>query len=119
VAGSIPVEKRGIMTACCAHILIEVGYWGGTACGWREALDCLEEDRFDLLLTELKMSQVDGLAVLLRARELYPELAAILMTSDAALGYRVGRCGEIGARIEYSEPATAGGGGHCWSVGGV
>jgi len=50
---------------------------------------CLEQERFDLLLLDLKIPDVDGLAVLRRARELYPDLAAITMASYATLQHAI------------------------------
>jgi DNA-binding NtrC family response regulator len=49
------------------------------------ALEALDSHRFDVVLTDLRMEKVDGMAVLQRARELDPDLAVILITGYATL----------------------------------
>lgn len=50
-----------------------------------EALDSLTRDRgrFDLLLTDIKMPVMDGIALALAAGRDYPELVIVLMTGFA------------------------------------
>ncbi len=48
--------------------------------------------RFDVVLTDLKMEKVDGMAVLNRAKELDPETAVILITGYRNIGF--GRGGD-------------------------
>jgi len=50
-----------------------------------EALDCLtrEEGRFDLLLTDIRMQVMDGIALALAASRDYPKLTILLMTGYA------------------------------------
>ncbi len=57
-----------------------------TACtGAEEALQCLNDESFDLLITDLRMPGADGLEVLKRARAAHPELPVILMTAHASV----------------------------------
>jgi PAS domain S-box-containing protein len=79
------VDDQPMVAQACAEILAEAGYRVGQACGGREALAWLEAEPFDLLLADLKMPDVDGLTVLRRARELYPAMAAVMITSYATL----------------------------------
>jgi DNA-binding NtrC family response regulator len=48
-------------------------------------LGALEKEPFDLLLTDLKMPEMDGVEVLRRARALQPELPVILITAHATI----------------------------------
>src|SRR3990170_8556134 len=50
-----------------------------------EALDALvrEEGRFDLILTDIRMPVMDGIALALAAARAYPEVAILLMTGFA------------------------------------
>ncbi|MEO1273751.1 MAG: response regulator, partial [Myxococcota bacterium] len=49
----------------------------------RAFLKALDEEMFDLLLTDLKMPQMDGVEVLRRAKEACPDMPVILMTAYA------------------------------------
>ena len=48
-------------------------------------LGALEKEPFDLLLTDLKMPEMDGVELLRRARALQPELPVILITAHATI----------------------------------
>ena len=56
----------------------------GTQSGAR-ALSLLEEKEFDLILTDLKMEKVDGMQILTRSRELYPDTEVIMITGYATV----------------------------------
>src|SRR5438132_13375290 len=45
------------------------------------ALPLLAEGRVDLLLTDLRMAEMDGMALIARARELAPAASTIIMTA--------------------------------------
>lgn len=49
------------------------------------ALKILDREEFDLVLTDLRMEQVDGMQILTRCRELYPDSEVILITAYASL----------------------------------
>ncbi|MDB5047102.1 MAG: two-component hybrid sensor and regulator [Fibrobacteres bacterium] len=51
----------------------------------REALASLEKEKFDLLLTDLKMPDMDGLAVLRSALEFDRDLVVIVMTGHGSI----------------------------------
>ncbi|AMJ61842.1 response regulator [Bosea sp. PAMC 26642] len=56
-----------------------------TAADGAEALDILvtENGRFDLLLTDIRMPLMDGIALALAAKQAFPDLPIILMTGYA------------------------------------
>ena len=60
------VDDKPLVVELCAEILTEAGYHVREAFGGREALTRLEEERFDLLVVDFRMPDVDGLAVLRR-----------------------------------------------------
>ena len=78
-------DDQPFLVETCAEILVEAGYSVDTACDGRAALDQLAAEPFDLLLADLKIPGLDGLAILRRARELYPGLAAVMTSSGATL----------------------------------
>jgi len=67
------------------HVMKKEGYEvAGTQSG-ANALKLLEEQRFDVVLTDLRMEKVDGMEILRRCRELYPDTEVIMITGFATL----------------------------------
>ena len=67
------------------RILTAEGYEVETASNGRAALERLEQKRFKLLVTDLKMPGMSGLEVLQTLRKCQPELPVILITGYAAI----------------------------------
>jgi len=53
------------------------------------AFKALEKNEFDLVLTDLRMRQIDGMQVLERTRELYPDTEVIVITGYATVATAV------------------------------
>jgi two-component system, cell cycle response regulator CpdR len=49
-----------------------------------EALEALSSDKFDLLLTDIVMPNLDGIALALKVGSLYPDMRILLMSGYAA-----------------------------------
>ncbi|NIA08546.1 MAG: response regulator [Nitrospiraceae bacterium] len=79
------VDDEKIALKNLGHILKKQGFDITISQSGAKALQLLEEEEFDLLLTDLKMPKVDGLQVLTRARELYPDIEVIIMTGYASI----------------------------------
>src|SRR5512145_1381911 len=79
------VDDEPDMVDNCARILRRAGHRCLTATDPRRALTLLESERPDLVLTDLKMPEVDGLAVLRRAHEIDPDLPVIVITAFASI----------------------------------
>jgi len=75
-------EDEDALRALCARALQADGHEVNTACDGGEALDLImrEQGRFDLLLTDIRMPIMDGLALALCAARDYPSLTILLMT---------------------------------------
>jgi len=56
----------------------------GTQSG-QNALKLLEEQQFDIVMTDLKMEKVDGMQVLKKSKELHPDAEVIIITGFATL----------------------------------
>jgi signal transduction histidine kinase len=69
-----------------AKVLEGESYEVVTAASGSEAIDLLKQDSFDLVLTDLKMPEVDGLEVLRQAREISPQAVVLILTGYASLG---------------------------------
>lgn len=50
-----------------------------------EALELLEASPFDILITDLNMPGIDGLTLLKRARQLYPDILTLIITGYGSL----------------------------------
>jgi two-component system cell cycle response regulator CpdR len=78
-------EDEEALRALCARALATDGHEVKTACDGGDALDLMvrEEGRFDLLLTDIRMPIMDGIALALSAARDYPALTILLMTGYA------------------------------------
>ena len=56
-----------------------------------EALPLLETERFDLLLSDIVMPEMDGIELAQRAGELVPDLRIMFITGFAAVTLKAGR----------------------------
>ncbi|MBW1920039.1 MAG: endopeptidase La [Deltaproteobacteria bacterium] len=67
------------------HVLSKEGYEVGTASSGVEALDMLDKNSFDVIVTDLKMEKVDGLGVLEQAKAKDPAIEVIMITGYATV----------------------------------
>jgi DNA-binding NtrC family response regulator len=75
------VDDEPDMVENCVRILRRAGYRCLSTTDPERALTLLESERPDLMLTDLKMPALDGIAVLRRAHELDPTLPVIVVTA--------------------------------------
>ena len=59
------------------------GYGVDVVCDGMDALVKLQEKKYDLLLTDIVMPEMDGIALSLKAAKDYPEMKILLMTGYA------------------------------------
>ena len=78
-------EDEEALRAMCARGLTMSGHEVMTASDGAEALELLkrESGRFDLLLTDIRMPIMDGIALALAAARDFPDLTILLMTGYA------------------------------------
>ena len=78
-------EDEEALREMCARGLKMAGHDVKTACDGAEALDILQREggRFDLLLTDIRMPIMDGIALALASARDYPDLVILLMTGYA------------------------------------
>jgi len=78
------VDDEDIALRNLQHVMVKEGY-AVTAVGeGAKALALLGEQSFDVVLTDLRMEQVDGMDILCRCRELDPLAEVILITGHAS-----------------------------------
>ena len=78
-------EDEDSLRSLVARALMQDGHEVMTKADGGEALDCLiaEKGRFDLLLTDIRMPVMDGIALALAVSRDYPALTILLMTGYA------------------------------------
>ncbi|MBF0451027.1 MAG: sigma-54-dependent Fis family transcriptional regulator [Candidatus Magnetomorum sp.] len=79
------VEDEDISRKNLTHILKKEGYGVISTHNGSKAIDLLKKNHFDLVLTDLKMSNVDGMQVLLKSKELQPHTEVIMITGYATI----------------------------------
>jgi signal transduction histidine kinase/FixJ family two-component response regulator len=77
-------DEEALMIALCNTLEAE-GYATTGFTSAREALAQLRERQFDLLLTDLMMPEMDGIALLHAAQAIDPDLAGIVMTGHGTI----------------------------------
>jgi DNA-binding NtrC family response regulator len=91
------VDDEPIAVENLGHILNREGYATASASSGEEAIELLDSREFDLVLTDLRMKGIDGLAVLAEAKRLWPDTEVVVMTghatvSSAVEAMRLGAC---------------------------
>jgi len=74
------VEDEVHLREAIAEQLTDHGYRVRQAATGEEALACLSDFAFDILVTDLRLPGIDGSAVVDAARERYPDIVAIVVT---------------------------------------
>jgi len=78
-------EDEDIARKNLEHILIKTGYEVISVNNGKKALDLLQRTGVDLVITDLKMEQVDGMQVLRKTKELQPYTEVIMITGYATV----------------------------------
>jgi signal transduction histidine kinase len=79
------VDDEPQILQLCNEVLIQEGYQTQMADSGRGGIARLEAEPFDLLVVDIKMPDMDGLAVLRHGRDLDPDLTAVVITGYATL----------------------------------
>ena len=79
------VEDDQVQREVLCDILEVSGYEIHACPSPREALETLKKRSFDLMLTDLRMPEMDGLELLRKAKQLRPELEVVVMTAYATV----------------------------------
>jgi len=78
------VDDNPTMTTTMADILMLKGYQVYSAFSGTQALDILHDQPVDILLTDVRMPDMNGVELYRKARLLHPDLITFLMTAYAA-----------------------------------
>jgi CheY-like chemotaxis protein len=78
------VDDNPAAATALADILAIKGYETYLASSGAEALQVLRDHPIDVLMTDVIMPEMDGVALYRRTRQIYPHLTTVLMTAYAA-----------------------------------
>jgi len=79
------VDDEPIARDNLAHIITKDGYLARVAVDGQQAIDLLNKEEVDLVLTDLCMKGKDGMAVLDEAKRLWPAIEVVLITGHATV----------------------------------
>lgn len=79
------VDDHREMSEMVADGLADRGYAAVSLVSPRQALALLREQRFDALITDLRMAELDGFALIAAARRVVPDLPVVVMTAYGML----------------------------------
>ncbi|MCF6290376.1 MAG: sigma-54 dependent transcriptional regulator [Desulfobacterales bacterium] len=79
------VDDEAVALHNLTHILKKEGLAVKATQSGTQALKYIEQEEFNLILTDLKMEKVDGMRLLARAKELYPDTEVIMITGFATV----------------------------------
>jgi DNA-binding NtrC family response regulator len=75
-------DEESLRITLAANLELE-GYEVVEACNGKEAIDLLDNGKFDLVLSDIRMPRATGVDVLLHAKEHHPGVPVVLMTAYA------------------------------------
>jgi YesN/AraC family two-component response regulator len=75
------VDDEAMLRDLLARILGREGYLVDTAANGEEALEKLRQNRYHLMVTDIKMPRLNGFELLKIAKKEYPEMGVIMMTA--------------------------------------
>jgi DNA-binding NtrC family response regulator len=99
------VDDEDIVRTCCSRALSPEGYEVRLAKNGLEGLKLASEERFDLVLTDLKMPDMDGIEVLRIIKEKWPETEVIIVTGYQTVDTAV-KAIKLGAYDYIEKPFT-------------
>ena len=83
------VDDEGAIRYSISKTLQRVGYQVSAAASGEEALALLDEQEYDVVLTDIRMPGLTGVELLAKIKEKAPDSIVILMTAYASLGTAV------------------------------
>ncbi|HEC97552.1 MAG TPA: sigma-54-dependent Fis family transcriptional regulator [Nitrospirae bacterium] len=95
------IDDEAIVRISCQRVLTPEGYNVVATSRGDEAIELLENEGFDVVLTDLKMPDMDGIEVLKIIKERWPDIQVIIITGYGTISTAVEAI-KLGA-FEYIE----------------
>jgi DNA-binding NtrC family response regulator len=83
------VDDEPTICRACEKILLREGYRVKVAYSGKQALTLLDQEPFDLLFTDLKMSELGGMELLETLRTRFPDIIPVVITGYATISSAV------------------------------
>jgi len=99
------IDDEDIVLISCKRALLPEGFEVKTAQNGIEGLKMIEEERFDLVFTDLKMPDIDGIEVLRIIKQRWPETGVIIITGYQTVNSAVAAI-KLGAYDYIEKPFT-------------
>lgn len=74
------IDDEDIVRRSCSRTLSPLGYEVRLTQSSLDGLRMIDKEKFDLVLTDIKMPDMDGIEVLKQVRDKFPEMKVIIMT---------------------------------------
>lgn len=79
------IDDESLMREFLEETLVRAGYGVVTAADGKVGLDEIRTNSYDLVITDIRMPGLDGLALLEETKKIYPEMVVIMMTAYASV----------------------------------
>ncbi len=99
------IDDEAIVRVSCERVLKPEGYHVVVTPKGTEAIGMLENEQFDLVLTDLKMPDMDGLEVLKTIKSKWPDMIVIIITGYGTISTAV-QAMKLGAYEYIEKPFT-------------
>lgn len=105
-ANVLVVDDEGAIRYSVSKTLQRVGYNVSEAASGEEALDHMQKQHYDVVLTDIRMPGLTGVELLKRIKDTAPDAIVILMTGYASLGTAVEAL-RLGAHDYLIKPSSS------------
>jgi DNA-binding NtrC family response regulator len=99
------IDDEEIVRVSCKKCLTPEGYDVDVAANGIEGLAMTENNRYDVILTDLKMPDMDGMEFLTKVKERHPDTKVIMITGYSTVEHAV-RAMRMGAYNYIEKPFT-------------
>ena len=99
------IDDEAIVRVSCERVLKPEGYHVVVTQKGTDAIGMLEDERFDLVLTDLKMPDMDGLEVLKTIKSKWPDIIVIIITGYGTISTAI-QAIKLGAYEYIEKPFT-------------
>ena len=79
------VEDEQAIRDALKMVLEEEGYQTQTAANGKEAMDLINKNDFDIVITDLKMPEMDGMSLTRQIQQICPQTSVIIITAHGSL----------------------------------